>query len=516
MLQTPNRRIIIGSALFALSSCATIKNNSIIELQKSPKLSIADDLDSQINNALSKLKAIAGLGVSVYTPNGVYLKTFGVCDIETQEKVSKDTVFYIASSTKSMVALALANLHEKGQINLDITLSGFAPVAKFPTQTRPNEVKLRDLLSQSSGITNSLIEFRQAYSGQFDDNLLWNLLSKSQVNTKKELGKFKYTNSNYNILTLLVEKKLGKNWKQILQTEIFDKAQMTRTSAYISRAEKQKWSIAKPHLNLGANVPKKSYLQKTDETMHSAGGVFMSSSDALKWLELLVENGRINGKQIVSSAAINAVKTPHVEVNESFGKYKRDHYGLGFYIGNYGDTDNQLIHHFGSFSGSRSHVSFMPNKKIGIAVFVNDNQAGFQLVDLIANYIYDTLIGNTNAHQDFENNIDKLVKQYDAQQAKILLRETEALSLKWSLNKNLNDYAGIYENEEYGIFEVKPNGKTLQIKMGNLHGIAMPNSEAESVRVELIPGSGEIISFNSNTQNMVESLSYANDIYIKK
>ncbi len=508
MIQNINRRSIIGASLFAVSGCAT-KNFANYNKKNLKELPNASEIDKAIQDALTKVKLVSGFSVSIYSQNGGFSKGYGVSDIRTGEKVTPDTVFYIASSTKSMVALALAIMHERGEIDLDMTLSQFAPAVKFPQEIKPNEVLLRNLLSQSSGISNSPIEYRLAFSGQYDENTLWELLPFSSANVTKPLGTFKYTNSNYNILTLLIEKKLGKNWKKILETEIFNKLGMSKTTAYISKAEKENWSIARPHLTLVSNGPKPSYLQKTDKTMHSAGGVFMSANDAQKWLEILVEEGRLGNKQIIPSAAINAVKTPHVPVNEVFANYTRKHYGLGFYIGEYGETKRQFIHHFGSFAGNRAHVSFMPEEKFGVAVFVNDSQIGFQLADIIADYIYNSLLGDKENTQKFENDINKLMTQVNAMQLKIANREKENKELKWQLSQSFANYSGIYENKQFGTFNIVFDAGALIVNLGIMHCIARPYSAPESIRVELVPGSGDIIKFISNPNGEIEGLSFA-------
>ena len=73
----------------------------------------------------------------------------------------------------------------------------------------------------------------------------------------------------------------------------------------------------------------------------------------------------------------------------TFGDYVRTGYGLGWQVGRY--RDDVLIHHFGNFSGSRAHVSFMPERGLGVAVLVNEDAVAGELADLVANYAYDIL-----------------------------------------------------------------------------------------------------------------------------
>ena len=511
------RVCIIATTLAANAACLSGTYTNQSQQNAASELAISSQIDQQITDALIEFEAIQGLSIAVYTPSGIYVQGFGVTDLDTGEKTTKDTAFYVASSTKSMVAIALAAMHERGAIDLDSTLSEFAPDAPFPTNTYPDQVTLRDLLSQSSGLTNEAIEYRLAYSGQYDTQILNRLVATTQPNIEAPLGVFEYTNSNFNLLTFIIEQKLGLNWKDMLADELFDKAGMTHTTTYMSEALGQKWSLARPHSTIGPGAPKRTYLEKTDATMHSAGGVVMSAADAVKWLELLVEDGRIAGRQIVPSDAITASRAPNVEVGKTFGPYDRDHYGLGFYIGPYGENNHQLVHHFGGFSGAAAHVSYMPDQKIGVAVFANDNDIGGRLIHLIANYIYDTLTGRLDAGSTFDSRIERLAAMGAAANAKALARADAAATRQWTLSHSLADYVGRYENNLMGTMAIVIDGSDLRFSIGNLNGVAYAGTEElESVSVDLVPGSTDIIRFEYALDETVDSLVYQGNIFEKR
>lgn len=350
--------VLIAFNLFLLAPPAAAQRD-----RDMPELSeFSADLERKINEALVELEVVQGLSVAVYTPQGSYTKGFGVTDIETGEPVTDETAFYIASSTKSIFALAMSTLHERGEIDLDQSLADCAPTAPFPRRIHADRIRLRDLLAMSSGIKNFAVIHRTAFSGEHDPDLLWNLIGKTQPNRARDirLGHFRYTNWNYNLMARLVEEERGQLWQDILAEEIFDKVGMTHTTAYMSRADAEGWSLARPHLTLGAGAPRRSYLEKTDATMHAAGGVIMSAQDAAKWLEIFVEDGMVGGVRLFPAEAVRATRQPWTEANTVFSgrfPYQRDHYGLGWYIGPYGDSGASLVHHFGGFSGARAHVS---------------------------------------------------------------------------------------------------------------------------------------------------------------
>ncbi len=336
---------------------------------------------------MDRLGAVPGLAVAVYMRDGAYVRGFGVTDVETGERADADTSFYIASSTKPLTALALAALHERGEIDLDESLPSYAPDAPFPDTVRPDDVTFRHLLSHTGGVANGPLGFRLAFTGQHDAQTLWRLLASCTPNEDAPLGEFDYTNDGYDIATVLSDRVLGVTWQDLLAREIFSPAGMVRSTAIMSHAQSAGWSIAKPHRIDAEGRMRRIYLEKTDRTMQSAGDVIMSANDALRWLELMIERGCIGRRHVAPAGVIETTRAPLADVGETFAEYAREQYGLGWYLSRY--RDERLFHHFGGFAGARAHVSYMLDRGVGVAAFVNDDTASFAFVDAIANYVYD-------------------------------------------------------------------------------------------------------------------------------
>lgn len=492
--------ILVSFELFAANN-APASNHPNLEKEK-----FTHDIDQVLN----RLEVVQGLSIAIYYPNGSYSAGFGVTDIETQESVTVDTAFYVASSTKSMLGLLMSMKHAEGEVDLDQSLKDFAPDAPFPKSIKAERISLRNLLSMSSGIKHPAYVHRVAYSGEHNPELLWHLIGKTKPNQSKKirLGHFRYTNWNYNLLTRLLEQKTKQTWQQMLQNEIFNKLGMTRTTAYLSKAIKEDWSIARPHLTLGSDAPKRTYLEKADKTMHSAGGVYMSARDSLVWLSVFINNGTVNGNKVFDSQIIEATREPLTEANTSFGEYRRDHYGLGWYIGPYGKDNVKLVHHFGGFSGARAHISYMPGREMGVALFVNDSEVGSELIDAIANYVYDTLLDDESATATFEKRIDEIAKWKHDLNIRIASLKEEISRREWTLKRPITEYQGTYTNEEWGTIQVEVEKDTLRVTNGNLTALASPGKKSESIRVELIPMTSAQVHFKSAWFGGISGLEY--------
>lgn len=459
-------------------------------------LPFAADLDARIAAAMERVGVAPGLAIAVYSPEGVYAKGFGFADLEARTPADANTAFYIASSTKPLTALALASLQARGAFDMDATLASYAPDAHFPDAVRPGEVRFRHLLSHSSGVSNHGAAYRLAYSGEHDPATLWRLLSLSTANTQSPLGRFEYTNEGYNLTTIVTDRKLGVRWQDLLQREVFGPAGMTRASAYMSRAKAQ-GVVAKPYLASMPEGPTPVYLEKTDQTMQSAGGVLMSANDGVRWIELMVEDGRIGGRQVIPAAAVQMVREQQVSVTAESDGYQRNGYALGWYLGPY--RDEALMHHFGGFAGARAHVSFMPRRRIGVTAFVNDSTGAAPIIDAIANYIYDRTANRGDAEARFDDAIAAVVAGVERSRGRVSVDRAARANRPWTLTRPRADYAGRYVSDTLGTMDVSMSGQEIEVRAGVMHAIATAFTQPDSIRVELAPGQGWAIAFEMGT-----------------
>ncbi len=458
-------------------------------------LALAPEINAVVERAMA-LDLSPALGVAVYSRQGVYARAFGLADVDTRERVSAETAFFIASSTKSVTALALACLHARGELNLDATLTEFSPHVPLPPATRPSEVRLRDLLAHVGGIANRPINHRFTATGQHDPDTLWRLLAISEPNAAAPLGRFQYQNVGYNIATILTDRTLRVPWQNLLRTEIFEPAGLMHTSASMSQAKASRWSIAMPHRLGPSGVRERNYLEKTDQTMHSAGGVVMCAQDAARWLELIVEDGRIGGRRCMPAEVVQATRVPVATVDVEFEGYRRDQYGLGWYIGRY--RDERMVHHFGGFSGFRAHISYLPDQALGVAVFSNDSTVGLALVNAVANYVYDRAAGYPDARQRFDAALDGARVRYGEAAREIVADRASRANLQFTLVRPRAAYVGVYESPEWGRVEIVEAARTLLVTCGVLRALAEPFDKPDAVWLELEPGEGGVLQFEGS------------------
>lgn len=505
-----NRRSLILSTVAALATSAYAGPATAL-LGRSRRFD-EGAVDDAAARLMSLPSAPPGLAIAVCTPGRVHTNAFGHAALAPRVAATTDTAFYIASAAKSFTAMAFSALASRGGIDLEATLANFAPEVGIPDAARPAEVKLRDLLTHTHGINNDALAFRLAATGQHDPETLWALLASCSVNERAPLGQFQYTNVGYNILTLLTDRMLGVRWQDIVAQNVLSPAGFTRTSTSISAAAE--WSRARPHYSATPEGGIAIEPDKVDATMHSAGGIITSANDAARWLELLMSGGAIGRRRGISAAAISAAVSPLVSVGREFGAYQRDHYGLGWYLGRY--RDDLLVHHFGSSVGARAHFSFMPERRIGVAVLINDSAPIAEAADALANFVYDHAAGRADAGASFDAALTALSQAQQEQVASIASDRAARQGRQWTLTRPFAAYAGRYENPRWGAIEVYEGGDGLRVRYGVLDVRAEPFTAPDTIRVEFQPFSGDIIQFAFRDGATPLGLGYSNQRFMRR
>ena len=461
-----------------------------------PRAPAADTIAAFLERVVSEIPGIPGMTMAVVRDGEVvYLGAAGYRDAEAKLPATVQTPYYIASSTKSFTGMAAAVLAEQGRLDLDAPITRYLPELRLPPPLVADSVTMRRLLTHTISFVNRPVVWRTAYSGQHSPELLVALLAHS---TPRDPG-FRYDNLGYVVASLVLERVTGSPWQRTLDSVLFEPLGMRRTSAYMSEAAS--WDPAAPYQG-GERIPQ----LKTDSTMHAAGGMVTTAADLARWLEAQLAAGRVDGRQILDEGAVREAHRRQASLSSNFGPYPRFGYGLGWYWSTWeGDT---LLHHFGGYAGARAHVSFMPGRGIGVAVLLNSSGANSAAADLAANYAYDVLLGKPGREAKY----DSLLSQAKHDLARIADRvvgERAAIAARPStLTRPLGDYAGVYASPQLGEMRVELLRDSLVVSIGQLRSAAGNYTEPNTIRVELDPGSGQVIAFRVSDSG-VEGLRFA-------
>ncbi|WP_100640677.1 serine hydrolase domain-containing protein [Alteromonas facilis] len=460
-------------------------------------------LASFVNEVKSAARLPSGTAVAVIKDDKIiYQGNFGYQDIENGIATSENTRFYIASVTKPFTALNYL-LDEKSDRHLaSVTLPEMFPELALNGREM---VTAKALLTHTASINNLPLVLATAFSGEYSSESLELLVASMSTESKEPVGEFKYTNVGYNIYSVYSDRVFQQGWQEKLQLQVFKPAQMNATSARRSTIKQQQY-IAKPYSLKNSDRQAALYLEKADNTMHAAGGMYATASDLGRFLIAQLNYGVLNGKQVYPADVIERSHVRQVTAEASYLDFKRDGYAWGWYTGNY--KEQRMLHHFGAFSGTHAHLSFMPESKIGVVVINNEDFLSPRLTSIIADYVYGTLLGDETIKNTVTERVKQLTDRLSGLDAMLLKEKEKIQGRRFVLSLPKEHYVGEYNHPLLGSIVVKQNvNQSFDVEWGVMHSSSTGMNEPEQIRVELEPTSGTVITFNIDED--VTSLTYA-------
>lgn len=403
------------------------------------------DLDARIQKAMHE-SGTTQLAVSVVRDDKVvYQRTFGA---------TPETPFYLASAAKSLTALAAASLANDHKLDLDAPLTTTLPQLK-PQPLDPARMSLRDLMTHRLGFSCDAAGWRTSYSGDWSDEKLFSVVEHYSTVTPRV---FKYDNLGYVLATYAIERAAGEPWSDALRDRVLAPIGMTHTNDRPCIPTKH------PHsMNRGA------------------GGLCSTIGDLTRWLRVNMSDGVIDGKRIYPMPVMREVHAPQISLQKKFGRINRYAYGLGWYHGEVGGE--WILHHFGSYPGSWTHISWMPDQHIGVVVTAN---AETPLPDTVAMLAYETLLGREDAAKNFDDDVKSIAaslatlpKQIDAFAQKIAASAPDS-------SRPAASYAGTYDDDAYGTMVVREEAGALVATMGELEA-PLIHVRGDSFYVQWLP-----------------------------
>lgn len=432
-----------------------------------------------------------GFGVAIASGDRVIHEAgFGMADAAAARRVTPATPFYIASTTKSLTALAAILVAERGELDLDAPMVRYLPDATLPEGVERESIRVEDLITLTHGLAGGgPVVLRTAYTGEFTCAELLDLLQYHAPTGNA--GQFNYNNLGFNLLGLVLESVFDESWKEVVAREVTRPLGMTRTHADVSA-----WGpdqTAMPHgMDPGGGFVRIA-LEKNDSNMHAAGGHFATAGDLARYLAAHLSGGFVEGHSALPSAPVRATHVLRAEQDRDFGPYHRHGWGYGWDLGTWsGDT---LIHRFGGFSGYRSHVSFMPARGLGVVVLTNGAGPASPASDLLATYIYDRLAGTPDVEATYQARLAELEQQAGGARAGLAADLEERRARTAPLPHPLGDYAGTYESPLLGRVTFVAVGSALEFRAGAARSrVEVFDAAAHQLRVE-IGGSGDVATF---------------------
>ncbi|MFT5048853.1 MAG: CubicO group peptidase (beta-lactamase class C family) [Chlamydiales bacterium] len=397
---------------------------------------------------------VPGCSMAIIMDGEVYAcGSFGVRN-PVGDPVDADTMFYIASVTKTFTAGALARLSEQGRVDLDAPVQQYLPRFKLANKEATRSITVRDLLCHRPGINSRPIVFLDAYTGQITEDRFYYWLEQVEP-----LGAVNYTNVHFTLAGRVLESITGKPWKDALDEQIFTPTGMRRTTAYASRMYSDE-NVAFPMERDASGRFVACKTRKTDMTMHAAGGSGTTARDGARWVLLQLRDGEIDGTNVLSPKTARAMRTYASRSEPRGNPAVRNGFGMGWMLGSY--RDHPYVTHGGGYVGTAAHLSFLPEEGLGVVVLANGSPSGTLFCDLVSGDIYDRLLGEEGHEDMLPRMVERLKQRTTPEPAPDNLVAANQLSVDPRI------YAGVYSNEHWGEITFSLGDGELSARFGQL------------------------------------------------
>lgn len=324
---------------------------------------------SPLANAQSRTEQIAAVMQQYYgagnQPGGVLVireadtvvfgSGYGAARLVPNTEINLDTRFRMASVSKQFTAMCINLLAESGKLSMADPLSRFFPELADAV----GAITVRQLLNHTSGIWDYEALIPDTQATQVVDADVLKLVSQQPQPYFTPGSQFRYSNTGYCLLSLIVARVSGQPYAEFVRQRVF--VPLGMDGAMVYEADAAITNRAYGYHPAGETVA------FADQSLTSAaqgdGGVYLSAREYLLWTQALLEN------DFPSTNYRKRLAAEKVAVGDGV------HYSMGWFIGKT-KSGSTVLFHSGESTGFHNIVYLDPDRQLTIALFTNRDDMG--------------------------------------------------------------------------------------------------------------------------------------------
>jgi CubicO group peptidase (beta-lactamase class C family) len=380
------KKLTLCLLLSALPTLATVAS---AQTQSLPA-GFPDALDKYIEQAMHDWD-VPGLAIAIVRNDTVLAaKGYGVRELGKPDRVDANTVFNIASLTKSFTAAAAAAmLVDDGKLSWDSPVRRYLPTFELGDRYLTQQVSMRDLLSHRTGLHPA--------------NMMWQLTDITRADIIRQARFLQldrpfrtemiYSNIGFTIAGEALAAAAHTSYEDLIRERVFAPLGMSSSTIRMADLVRQTNRVS-PHAMIGG--VQRPFAWRDIDIIGPAGAVNSTANDMATWLRFQMGDGTFAGKRLISVAQMYEMHSPQ-SITRVTAAMKRGRqvqgwpgYGLGWQVMDY--RGRQMLWHSGNGDGQPSIMTIFPEDHVGIVVMMNTWVAGL-LHTLITNRIADTYLG---------------------------------------------------------------------------------------------------------------------------
>ncbi len=410
----------------------------------------SDEIDKLVTRTLETFN-VPGIAVAVVKDDRiVHMKGYGVRSITTGEKTDENTLFAIASNSKAFTSAALGILIDEGKLTWETKVIDIIPEFRLYNSYVTEDFNIKDLLTHRSGMglgAGDLMLWPDS-SSFTKEEIIHNLRYLKQVSSFRT--KYDYDNLLYLVAGEVVARVSGQSWEDFVEERIMKPLGMERSATSLRRVN-DKSNIIDAHVPVDGKLQVIPKYQS--DLLNPAGGIISSVADMTGWVMMQLNRGKYGeglSKQMLSERVHREMWTPQTIIPvRSPGPYKSHFaaYGLGWRLT---DVAGYLeASHTGGLGGMVTQVTLIPELKLGIIVFTNQQEGA--AFTAITNTIKDGYLGVKG--NDWIKSLSDNVERNRAEAKKItdeVWAKVEAQRSKTGKPVDHSVYTGTYSDKWFG------------------------------------------------------------------
>ena len=351
----------ISLSLITLLMVCLMATTSILPAYATPLQADADfsAVDAYVKAQMKSLNT-PGLALAIVRGDQVaYVHGYGEAGLE--RSVTPQTPFMIGSTTKSFTALAIMQLVEAGQIELDAPVQTYLSWFRVADPLASAQITVRHLLNQTSGFSNAA-GLQEEVAHDLSDNAIETSVRRlAGVNLVRSPGTaHEYSNVNFTILGLIVQTVSGQSYESYVQEHIFAPLEMRHS--FTSQDKAMQDGMATGHVTwFGIHLPKDMPFNRGNLPN---GFLICSAEDMARYLIAQLNDGRYGNVSVLSPQGVAAMHQPAVPT-----RIPGEYYGMAWYVGTLDGAP--AVYHSGENANFSTHIILVPEEKLGVVVMMN-------------------------------------------------------------------------------------------------------------------------------------------------
>jgi CubicO group peptidase (beta-lactamase class C family) len=455
----------------------TIKKETNAPTDAAKQTESLKNIDAYLEKAMSDWQ-IPGLSIAVVKDDKViYAKGYGVREFGKPEKVDEQTLFPVGSITKSFTAAGVGLLVDEKKMAWDDAVTKYLPEFQLYDPTLTQSVTMRDLLAHRTGLPRANGTLLSPYDRAETLRRMRYLKPAAPLRSA-----FTYNNQTYLAAGLALEKVAQSSWEEFIKQRFFAPLKMTASNLSIAALKNEK-NRAEPH----AVIQEKVQVLPLDDkdSIAPAGAINSSAVELANWARLFLNNGKSEGKQILSPSAIRVIHGQQTVIpvgNLSQMLFPSTHfqgYGMGWFVRDY--RGRKVVEHGGNVDGMTAQIGLLPEENLAVVILSNMNES--PAPQAIMYRVFDSFLGDADQQIDIGAEYLRLTA---AGKAQMRAQETE-LTAKRRFDVQptlpLESYAGNYQNDLYGAAQITNRNGRLYLKFNDRAQGELEHWEKDTFRI---------------------------------